>query len=87
MFIQLVFIYAVCARAMVLLTYWAARMFGWTESRFAGVDAPSEKSATGFVISVQLQEYGIAVYGTCGSSSLRLQAKEASDYVQVTMGR
>ena len=41
MLIQLVFIYAVCARAMILPTYWAARMFNWTESRFAGVDAPN----------------------------------------------
>ena len=41
MLIQLVFIYAVCARAMVLPTYWAARMFNWTESRFAGVNAPN----------------------------------------------
>ena len=39
MLIQLIFIYAVCARAMVLPTYWAARMFNWTEPRFAGVDA------------------------------------------------
>jgi hypothetical protein len=41
MLIQLVFIYVVCARAMVLPTYWAARLFNWTESRFAGVDAPN----------------------------------------------
>src|SRR5207237_602015 len=41
MLIQLIFIYAVFARAMVLPTYWAARMFNWTESRFAGVDAPN----------------------------------------------
>ncbi len=41
MLIQLIFIYALCARAMVLPTYWAARIFNWTESRFAGVDAPN----------------------------------------------
>ena len=41
MLIRLIFIYAVFARAMVLPTYWAARMFNWTESRFAGVDAPN----------------------------------------------
>src|SRR5206468_4432027 len=41
MLIQLIFIYALCARAMVLPIYWAARMFNWTESRFAGVDAPN----------------------------------------------
>ena len=39
MLIQLVITYAVCARAMVLPTYWAARMLHWTEPRFAGVDA------------------------------------------------
>ena len=39
MLIQLVFTYAVCARALVLPTYWAARMLHWTEPRFAGVDA------------------------------------------------
>ena len=39
MLIRLIFIYAVCARAMVLPTYWAARVFNWTEPRFAGVDA------------------------------------------------
>ena len=41
MLTQLVLIYVVCARAMVLPTYWAARIFGWTESRFGGVDAPN----------------------------------------------
>ncbi len=41
MLIQISFIYAVCARAMVLPTYWAARLFNWTEARFAGVDAPN----------------------------------------------
>jgi hypothetical protein len=39
--VQLVFLYAVCARAMVLPTYWAARIFNWPESRFGGVSAPN----------------------------------------------
>ena len=39
MLLRLIFIYAVCARAMVLPTYWAARVFNWTEPRFAGLDA------------------------------------------------
>ena len=39
--IQLVFVYVVCVRAMVLPTYWAARIFNWTESRFGGVNAPN----------------------------------------------
>src|SRR5438132_13260951 len=47
MLIRLIFIYAVCDRAMVLPTDWAARMFNCTESRFAGVDAPNP--AVGFL--------------------------------------
>jgi len=47
MLIQLVFTYAVCARAMVLPTYWAARMLHWTEPRFAGVDAANPR--VGFI--------------------------------------
>jgi len=39
--LQLVFVYAVCVRAMVLPTYWAARIFNWTESRFGGVNNPN----------------------------------------------
>ena len=38
--LQLVFVYAVCVRAMVLPTYWAARVFNWTESRFGGLNTP-----------------------------------------------
>src|SRR5881296_1295086 len=41
MLIQLIFIYALCARAMVLPTYWPPRMFNSTESRFASVNAPN----------------------------------------------
>src|SRR5882724_1347148 len=41
MLFQLIFVFAVWARAMVLPTYWAARIFHWTESRFSGVDAPN----------------------------------------------
>ncbi len=42
MLIKYIAIYAVCTRAMVLPTYWAARIFNWTEPRFAGlsVDNP-----------------------------------------------
>jgi hypothetical protein len=39
--VQLVLVYAVCARAMVLPTYWAARIFHWTDSRFGGVESPN----------------------------------------------
>jgi hypothetical protein len=39
--LQLVFVYALCVRAMVLPTYWAARIFNWTEPRFSGVNTPN----------------------------------------------
>jgi hypothetical protein len=39
--LQLVLVYAVCVRAMVLPTYWAARVFNWTESRFGGLNTPN----------------------------------------------
>jgi hypothetical protein len=35
--VQCIFIYVVCARAMVLPTYWLARIFRWPEPRFAGL--------------------------------------------------
>jgi len=41
MLILLVFVYAVSARAMVLPTYWLARIFNWQESRFGGLDNPN----------------------------------------------
>ena len=38
---KLVTVYAVATRAMLLPIYWMARVFGWTESRFAGLsDSP-----------------------------------------------
>ena len=40
MLIKLVGIYVVCARAMVLPTYWAARIYNWPEPRFAGLNHP-----------------------------------------------
>ena len=46
--LQLVFVYAVCARAMVLPTYWAARIFNWPESRFGGLNTPNP--VTGFLV-------------------------------------
>ncbi len=41
MLFKLIFVFAVCARTMVLPTYWAARIFEWEEPRFAGVNSPN----------------------------------------------
>ena len=39
--LKLVVIYAVLTRAMILPTYWLARFYGWSQSRFAGLaDSP-----------------------------------------------
>ena len=39
--IQLVGIYAVFTRALVLPTYWLARIFQWQDPRFGGINTPS----------------------------------------------
>ena len=39
--LKLVLIYAICARAMVLPTYWMARIYNWPEPRFAGLAGSS----------------------------------------------
>jgi hypothetical protein len=39
--IKLVVIYAACTRAMVLPTYWLARVFHWQERRFGGLAEPN----------------------------------------------
>ena len=46
----LVAIYVVLARAMVLPTYWLARIFHWPENRFAGLWGPDVSDLVGFVI-------------------------------------
>jgi hypothetical protein len=48
MLIKLVVIYAIWTRAMILPTYWLARVFHWHEPRFAGVDAPNP--LVGFIV-------------------------------------
>src|SRR5262249_30171507 len=32
-----IFLYVICTRAMILPTYWLARIFRWQEPRFAGL--------------------------------------------------
>jgi hypothetical protein len=47
--IKLIAIYAICTRAMVLPTYWAARIFNWPEPRFAGLAGPDVTPFVGFI--------------------------------------
>ncbi len=47
--IQLIAIYAICTRAMVLPTYWLARIFEWPEPRFAGLAGPNVTPFAGFI--------------------------------------
>jgi len=49
MLVKLILIYAVCARAMVLPTYWLARIYNWPQSRFAGLAGPNVTPFVGFV--------------------------------------
>ena len=75
MLIKLVGIYVVCARAMVLPTYWAARIYNWTEPRFAGLNHPDPM--VGFV-SLPLLTAGfwiagsLAVGGVSGAIALAI---------------
>jgi hypothetical protein len=48
LFLQIT-VYAVVTRIMVLPTYWAARIFEWTNSRFNGTWGPDVDAVTGFV--------------------------------------
>lgn len=49
MLIKLIFLYAVVVRAMVLPTYWLARIFNWPEPRFYGLAGPDVTPLTGFI--------------------------------------
>jgi hypothetical protein len=46
----LVAVYAVLVRAMVVVTYWLARIFEWPQSRFAGTWGPEVGPLQGFVL-------------------------------------
>jgi hypothetical protein len=41
MLIKLVAVYALWTRALVLPTYWLARLLNWEEPRFNGLEGPS----------------------------------------------
>ena len=47
--IKLTGIYAVLTRAMIIPTYWLARIFEWPESRFAGLAGPDVTPFVGFI--------------------------------------
>ena len=47
--IKLIALYAVATRAMVLPTYWLARIFEWPESRFNGLWGPGVSPLMGFI--------------------------------------
>ena len=45
--IKLIALYVVLTRAMILPTYWLARVYGWEQGRFGGVHSPS--AFTGYI--------------------------------------
>jgi hypothetical protein len=45
---KLVTLYVVLARAMVLPTYWLARVYGWPQGRFNGLAGPGVTPFTGY---------------------------------------
>jgi hypothetical protein len=47
--IKLIAIFAVLTRIMILPTYWAGRIFEWTNSRFNGTWGPDVDAFRGFV--------------------------------------
>jgi len=47
--LKAVFLFAVLARAIVLPTYWLARIYGWPQARFYGLAGPDVTPFTGFI--------------------------------------
>jgi len=47
--VKLIAVYAAATRAMVLPTYWLARIFEWPESRFYGLWGPDVTPFMGFI--------------------------------------
>ncbi len=46
---KLIVLYVVLVRAMVLPTYWLARIYEWPQARFAGLAGPDVSFFTGFI--------------------------------------
>ena len=49
MLFKLIAIYVVLTRAMVLPTYWLARIYEWPQPRFAGLSGPDVPFFVGFI--------------------------------------
>jgi hypothetical protein len=49
MLLRLVTLYVVLTRAMVLPTYWLARIYEWPQQRFAGLAGPNVTFFTGYI--------------------------------------
>jgi len=49
MLFKLIAIYVVLTRAMVLPTYWLARIYEWQQPRFAGLSGPDVPFFVGFI--------------------------------------
>jgi hypothetical protein len=47
--LKFVTLYVVLTRAMVLPTYWLARIYGWTQPRFNGLAGPDVTFFTGYI--------------------------------------
>jgi hypothetical protein len=47
--LELILVYAVCTRAMLLPVYWLARIFEWPELRFYGLSGPAVNAFVGFI--------------------------------------
>ena len=77
MLIKLIGIYAIWTRAMILPTYWLARIFGWPEPRFAGLAGPHVTPFVGF-IALPFVTAGfwiaasIAIGGAIGATALAI---------------
>jgi hypothetical protein len=61
--LKLIALYVVIARAMVLPTYWLARVYQWPESRFAGTWGPDVTPFDGF-IGVPFLTAGLWILGS-----------------------
>jgi hypothetical protein len=68
--IKLVALYVVLARAMILPTYWLARIYHWPEGRFAGLWGPNVSAFFGFVTLPMLTAAFWIVASICFGSVL-----------------
>jgi hypothetical protein len=47
---KLVTLYVLLTRAMILPTYWLARIYGWPQPRFSGLSGPGVSAFVGYVV-------------------------------------